>query len=328
MLCRASLLLVALLTLSLGTGSSPQQAFVLAVSDFTGENPALCQAVTEIVLTDLAKSRQLTLVERAQLRHALSELRLGQSGLIANSDMARAAKLIGATHVVVGSVSVNEQRVILNARVLDVRTGAVHSGAAENTEGWTDELFQLAHELAHRLHLRLTGEALPSPNSTLPPPPAPEEPPASRPLAPPPPPPDWQNLDQTEAIAYALSRGWMRLFADGTFRPYETVSERYFYETLRQMARRYRLEVSSLFPTHNADKPILRLEAVRRVERWIRENPPYFLEVPTWAIGWLGNTPHKPLTRAQFAELLRLIEQQLHRKITPSPSASSLSAEE
>lgn len=328
MLRQAVVLVVSLLTISFATCYAQHQTFVLAVSDFTGENASLCQAVTEIVLTDLAKSRQLILVERAQLRHALSELRLGQSGLVTNPDMVQAGKLIGATHVVVGSVSVNEQRVILNARVLDVRTGAVYAGAAENTEGWTDELFYLAHDLANRLHLRLTGEPLPG-FSPLPPPPevkqATVEP---APASSPPTVPDWQNHPQSSAIAYALARGWMRLFADGSFRPYETVSERYFYQTLRLVARRYHLDASSLYPEGDEQKVISRLEAVRRVERWIRERSSYFLEVPEWAKEWIAHSPHKALTRALFAELLQLVEQQVQRKITSPSSVSSLSAEE
>lgn len=301
---------------------------VLAVSDFTGEHPALCQAVTETVLTDLAKSRRLTLVERAQLRHALSELRLQKAGLAAAGEMARAGKMVGATHVVVGSVSVHEERVILNARVLDVRTGTLYAGAAVNTEGWRDELFALAHELANLLHHRLTGESLPGFMAPILPPSPPETaeetpPPIAPSVAST---PDWENLPESAAIAQALVRGWMRLYADGSFRPRELVTERYFYETLRRLARRYRKDETRYFHTGDGAAPVGRLQAARTLGALVADSPPYFLEVPDWTTAWLGNTPHKPMTRAQFAQLLQLAEEQLQRRITPYSTVPSVLA--
>lgn len=295
---------------------------VLAVADFSGNNPALCQAVTETVLTDLAKSRGLTLVERAQLRQAMNELRLQRSGLADGVEMAHAGRLIGATHVVVGSVSVNEQRVILNARVLDVRTGTLYAGAAENTEGWSDEIFALAHDLANRLHHRLTSESLPG--FTEPVSPSVESTPALPIAVPTPvPAPDWENLTESPAIAWALGKGWMRLFADGSFRPYEPVTERYFYETLRRFARRFGRDDSRWFPAGDGSGTVTRMVAVRAADALVSAKPTYFLDVPPWAVDWLNNSPHKPLTRAQLAGLLQLAEEQLQNKIT-SPTAASV----
>ncbi len=319
--------LLPLLVSAMSALAQQHQVPVLAVADFTGDNPSLCQAVTETVLTDLAKSRRLTLVERAQLRQAVSELRLQRSGLTEASEMARAGRVIGATHVVVGSVSVNEGRMILNARVLDVRTGALFAGAAENTEGWSDELFALAHDLANRLHHRLTGEPLPG---FAEPAPARSEPTAIVVVdtrAPSPhPAPDWTNLPESAAIASVLGKGWMRLFADGSFRPYETVSERYFYETVRRFARRYSLHDAHLFPKDEGISAVNRLKAVRVAEALSGAPCSYFLEIPDWARTWLSAGAHKPLSRAQFAELLCLLEAQVQRAITPATSEPSVSA--
>ncbi|GIV19641.1 MAG: hypothetical protein KatS3mg023_1392 [Armatimonadota bacterium] len=307
-----------------------QTPLVLAVSDFVGDSSALCQAATEIVLTDLAKSRKITLVERAQLRQVFSELRLQRTGLTENGEMARAGKIIGATHVVIGSLSVNEQRLILNARVLDVRTGALYAGAAVNVEGWSDELFALAHELANRLHYQLTGESLPG--CAVPPAVSPtgETSPDTNLVlrsTPSMPAPDWENLPESAAIARALARGWMRLFADGSFRPYELVTERYFYETLRRLARRYHRDDTRYFPSGDGDNHISRMDAARILGALVTGNKPtYFLDVPEWAVAWLGNTPRKPLTRAQFALLLKMAEEQLQHKITPAVAVPSVTA--
>ena len=325
-------LLIVLAILAHPTRGEETASLVLAVSDFTGDNPASCQAVTEIVLTDLAKSRRLTLVERAQLRQALSELRLQRTGLTESGDMARAGRLIGATHVVIGSLSVNEQRVILNARVLDVRTGALYAGAAVNVEGWSDELFTLAHELANSLHHQLTGEGLP--DFVAPPATAAlrEEVSSSvgvsvsQPAASPA--PGWENLPESEAIALALAKGWMRLFADHSFRPYEPVSDRYFLETLRRLARRYQMDDSRYFTLGEGTGTVSRIQAARIAGALVAGRAGYFLEVPDWAVSWLSHTPHKPLTRAQFAVLLQRMDEQIQRKITSAAAASSVSAGE
>lgn len=321
-----SLLLFLLFVVGTVPPGSGQQALpVLAVSDFSGDDPALCQAVTEIVLTDLAKSRRLTLVERAQLRQAMNESRFQKTGLAATGDVASAGRLIGATHLVVGSVNLNDERVILNARVLDVRTGALHAGVAENTEGWRDELFALAHELANRLHHRLTGESLPGfVEPTSEPSGSGTVPRVSPPLST----PDWENLPESGAIAHALAKGWMRLFADGSFRPHETVSEWYFYETVRRLARRYGLDATPYYPVGDGSGRISRLAAVRALQSLVNEAPSYFLDVPPWAISWLDNAPHKLLSRARFASLLQRVEEQLQRKITRPPSVSSESVRE
>lgn len=299
-------------------------SLVLAVSDFTGNDVALCQAVTETVLTDLAKSRKVTLVERAQLRHALNELRLQTSGLAEDGSLSKAGKLVGATHVVVGSVSINEDVVILNARVLEVRTGTLYAGVAENTEGWSDQLFALAHELANRLHYRLTGESLPGfappqPSQANPAPPSLLE---KTPSIVPAPPPDWENLAESGAIAVVLARGWMRLYADGSFRPYEHVSQRYFYETLRRVARRYRLEDSRYFST--GDGVMTRAAAARVIGALVSGGEGYYLDIPEWALQWLGKDARKPLTRAQFARLLQLAEEQLKQGITTTVDFPSM----
>lgn len=323
-----SFILLPLIAVGLAASAAQKPAPVLAVSDFAGDNPSFRQAVTETLLTDLAKSRRLTLVERAQLRQAVSELRLHKSGLADPSDIPQAGRLIGATHVVIGSVHVNEGRVILNARVLEVQSGALYSGMAENTEGWSDELFALAHELANRLHYRLTGEPLPG---FVEPAPKPSELAetvnATSATVAPPPAPDWTNLPESAAIASALGKGWMRLFADGSFRPYETVSERYFLEVLRRFARRYQLNDAHLFPSGDGAPTMSRLKAVQIADTLLGSQPRYFLELPSWAADWLATGAHKPLTRSQFAVLLRILEEQAVRKITSFTSAPSVGAE-
>jgi len=149
---------------------------VIAVSDFVGKPADIGQEIAETLGTDLAKSDRITLVERAQLGQALRELRLQSTGLTEPAQAKRVGKLIGADAIIVGSFYVRANQIVINARVVDVRTGKVMKGRAENIQGKLSDLYTLLGDLANRLHLRLTGLELASsepssakPVSTTPP---------------------------------------------------------------------------------------------------------------------------------------------------------------
>lgn len=135
---------------------------VIAVSDFVGKPAEIGQEIAETLGTDLAKSERITLVERAQLGQALRELRLQHAGLTEPSQAKVVGKLVGADAVILGSFFVRENQIVINARVVDVRTGKVMAGRAENVQGRFNDLYNLLGDLANRLHLRMTGAALAS----------------------------------------------------------------------------------------------------------------------------------------------------------------------
>ena len=97
---------------------------VIAVAPFdlasvTARSPA--NDVVEDVTTSLVKS-QFKVVERAQLKAVLKELRLQHSGLVDPDTAKRVGQLTGADLLLVGSVSDRGKLIVANVRVLETAT--------------------------------------------------------------------------------------------------------------------------------------------------------------------------------------------------------------
>lgn len=196
---------------------------VIAVSDFVGKPVEIGQEIAETLGTDLAKSERITLVERAQLGKALRELRLQSTGLTEPAQARKVGKLVGADVIIVGSFYVRDNRIVINARVVDVRTGKVMAGRAENVQGKVSDLYVLLGDLANRLHLRLTGHELAS-----------TEPATARRL-----PADIRPVDAEDDpdICYVMQQGWMLGTPDGYFLPEKPVTVGDFARVLSRISR-------------------------------------------------------------------------------------------
>lgn len=178
---------------------------VIAVSSFVGKPTEIGQEIAETLGTDLAKSDRLVLVERSQLDKALRELRLQSSGLTEPNQARRVGRLVGADAVIVGSFYLRGQQIVINARLVDVRTARVAPGRAENVQGNISDLYNLLGDLANRLHLRLTGMELGALETTGKIPST-----RSRPTV----------IDvQDEDILWVVQNGWMLGTPDGYFLP-------------------------------------------------------------------------------------------------------------
>ncbi len=160
-------------------------ALTIAVADFAGQDKELGRFLADTLLTDLAQSKKLHLVERSEIRQALTELKLQASGLAEPGKIKQVGKLVGADRLIVGSYFVRDNQFVLNARLLDVRTGRVVAGGAANVSGGPDSMLPLVHRLAHQFHKRVTGEAIIF-DGEVPDAPArlPDDPPADRMAAP------------------------------------------------------------------------------------------------------------------------------------------------
>jgi hypothetical protein len=64
----------------------------------------MAYGLADMLMTDLAQSRQLMLVERLQLHAMLRELELARSGLVDTATASRVGRLVGARRLVVGSL--------------------------------------------------------------------------------------------------------------------------------------------------------------------------------------------------------------------------------
>ncbi|NSW79275.1 MAG: hypothetical protein HPY54_09615 [Chthonomonadetes bacterium] len=301
-----------LLTVLLGAQMACASAQMIAVSDFAGKPPEIGQEIAETLITDLAKSERLNLVERAQLWQALRELRLQTTGLTEPAQAKRVGKLIGAEALVVGSFYLRDGQIVINARVVDVRTGQVMKGKAENVQGKLTELYSLLGTLANRLHLRLTGVQLASAE--------PSNPPAeSEPI-------EILDADGDEDIIYVVQQGWMRCTPEGYFYPDKPVTAGDFYRVLLRFASARKWEGKMEFDNSrpgdlmNTLRPVVTLTRLALPPERFSEQPPVegaLALIPGWARpyvyealqqGYIRDiseaSPHQVLTRRQLAKLL------------------------
>lgn len=112
-------------------GLSALQTDALGVPPFAwnGNDPrlnALGYAMADLLITDLARSRALQLVERARLGEILTELDLAGTGRVDSSSAPRVGKLIQARRLILGTVdTLPSGEFRLSVRVADVQTGAI-----------------------------------------------------------------------------------------------------------------------------------------------------------------------------------------------------------
>jgi TolB-like protein len=136
------------------------RSMTIAVADFTGADKELGRFIADSVLTDLAQSVSLSLVERTEIRQAFTELKLQSTGLTEPKTVKQLGKLVSADRLLVGSFLLRDNTIFVNARLLDVRTGKLAQGGAASVSAPKEDLLSLSHKLAKLFHKRLTGTEL------------------------------------------------------------------------------------------------------------------------------------------------------------------------
>ncbi len=109
--------------------------------------------VAQAVIEALLRGGRLRPVERKELAKILEEQELAASGLLREEDAVKVGRLAGARYILLGSVSVVESRLRLNARLLDVETAEILM--AESVYGEKDRVFELEEALALKLQAGL-----------------------------------------------------------------------------------------------------------------------------------------------------------------------------
>jgi len=139
-------------------GEKPGDPRVVAVMPFrfAGSDESLRpleRGFAELVTTDLARSSQLTVVERARLQAILDELALQGSGAVDTTTRVRAGRLLRAGRIVQGSLlQLDRDRLRVDAAVVDVpTTQAVGIASADDALA---DLF----EMQKRIVLDLFGD--------------------------------------------------------------------------------------------------------------------------------------------------------------------------
>ena len=108
----------------------------------------------DLLTTDLARSSQLTLVERSRMQALLDEIKLQQSGATDAASNVRAGKLVRAGRVVQGAIlQVDATNLRVDAAVVDVPTSQVQ-GSAQAAD-LLEQVFNMEKKLALDLFTQL-----------------------------------------------------------------------------------------------------------------------------------------------------------------------------
>ena len=116
------------------------------------------RGIADLLTTDLARSSQLTLVERSRMQALLDEMKLQQSGTTDVATNVRAGKMVRAGRVVQGSIlQMGGTNLRVDAAVINVPTTLIQ-GTAQGADQ-LDQLFSLEKKIALDLFRQL-GVAL------------------------------------------------------------------------------------------------------------------------------------------------------------------------
>ncbi len=132
----------------------PPESNTVAVMPFsyTGSNQdvrPLGRGLAQLLVTDLAKSRQLRVLERERMQAMLDEMKLSDSGRVDQATAARSGHLLRAARVVQGSLAdLSGNQLLVNAVVVDVATAAAQPGSATQGRDQLDRLFDLEKQIA------------------------------------------------------------------------------------------------------------------------------------------------------------------------------------
>lgn len=130
---------------------SPRTVAVMPLR-FVGSDSTLRpleRGLAELITIDLARSSQLTVVERARMQALLDELALQGSGATDSTTNVRAGRIIQAGRIVSGQIMQDDQRLRVDAAILNTATSGLAGGAA--SENTIEQLFAIQKSIVLQL---------------------------------------------------------------------------------------------------------------------------------------------------------------------------------
>ena len=109
----------------------------------------LARGLAQLLVTDLARSRQLRVLERERMQAMLDEMRLSEEGRADPQSAVRSGRMLAAGRVVQGSLTDTENALRADASVVDVSTAVVAPPASSALP--MDRLFDMEKALAIQL---------------------------------------------------------------------------------------------------------------------------------------------------------------------------------
>jgi tetratricopeptide (TPR) repeat protein len=129
-----------------------------------GNNKALDplqKGLTEMLITDLSKVKNLRVIERVKLQKLLDEIGLGQSGFVAENTAPRVGKIFGVNKLVKGTfLDIDSTNFRMGVGVIGTKSGDYQD--LSNVSGSLEDLFRLEKELTFsvvdEMGIKLTDE--------------------------------------------------------------------------------------------------------------------------------------------------------------------------
>ncbi len=141
-----------------------QDEIVMAIIDFQNltndpELDYLEVAIPEILITNFSLSEAIQVVERSRLHTLYDEMELSLSGTVAESEAVQLGEMVGAQHILLGSLIRTTERFRIDSRLIKISTGEII--IAEKKEWLSDDdIIQAIDNLAAQIAKNLTGEEL------------------------------------------------------------------------------------------------------------------------------------------------------------------------
>lgn len=158
-------LIISLLILSIllypATGFCEDIKYSVVVSE-SGKKDKKLVEIAEMVMCDLGKSGKIKLVDRLHFEAIMDEYVKMEMGLVENKNKIDFGKLEGVDKLITISYKIDGKKIFLTACITDVKTAITE--ISDSVEGNKNDTFYFAHQLANKIHYKITGLWVPEIN--------------------------------------------------------------------------------------------------------------------------------------------------------------------
>lgn len=116
-------------------GDPGQKIAIFDFMNLDGKKSLLGKYIAEQTMTYLFQNTEMNIVERSLVDQIVSEWDFGVSGIVSESSASEIGQLLGASSIVIGTLTKIGNRISVNARIVDVETSRVLSTASMDLKG-------------------------------------------------------------------------------------------------------------------------------------------------------------------------------------------------
>ena len=101
--------------------------------------------MTDTVISDLNRLKNITIISESDRKKAVMEIELGMTGIVSEKTITGVGELIGATTIFTGSYLVVDNAIRVNAKIINVSTGALEKSI--KIDGAMDDIFRVQDKI-------------------------------------------------------------------------------------------------------------------------------------------------------------------------------------